>query len=123
MIFDYVKPTAGISELASISTTARLGNNLHIGAFCSIADNVIIGDNCVLHPHVVIYPNVKLGDNAVIHSGACIRENTVIGDNVVIQNGTTVGSDGFGYVQNPKHGLRLVPQLGRVSLGDDVELS
>jgi UDP-3-O-[3-hydroxymyristoyl] glucosamine N-acyltransferase len=45
----------------------------------------------------------------------------MIGERVIIHPGARIGQDGFGYILG-QDGHRKVPQLGRVLVGDDVEI-
>jgi UDP-3-O-[3-hydroxymyristoyl] glucosamine N-acyltransferase len=45
----------------------------------------------------------------------------VLGVRVVVQPGAVIGGDGFGYARERERWIK-VPQLGRVILGDDVEV-
>ena len=115
-------PQPGVSRLADIHDTALISNTASIGAFCSIGQGAQVSDNVVLFPHVVLYPGVKIGTGSVIHSGVVVRENCSVGAFSTIQSGAIVGSDGFGYIPDPKTGLRAVPQIGRVELSDRVDI-
>ncbi|MFN8230269.1 MAG: acyl-ACP--UDP-N-acetylglucosamine O-acyltransferase [Bacteroidia bacterium] len=91
-----------ISNLASISSKAQLGNNVTVSSFATIYENVVIGDNCYIHPNAVIYPDTIIGDNCQIFPGAIIgivnqdlkykgeKSNTVIGNNTVIREYATI---------------------------------
>lgn len=111
-----------IHESAVIDPTAQLGANVAIGAHCSVEEGVVIGDNCILHAGVHLYRNVKLGNSVTLHSGVSVREGCVIGDHSTIHNNSVIGADGFGYVPDPKIGLRKVPQVGNVVVGRHVEV-
>jgi UDP-3-O-[3-hydroxymyristoyl] glucosamine N-acyltransferase len=87
-----------------------------------ISQDVQIGDDCIIHPNVVIYPGVKIGARAVIYAGVVIREGTVIGDDCIIHANTVIGADGFGYIQDPIEGLKAVPQVGNVIIGNKVHI-
>jgi len=63
-----------------------------------------------------------VGARSRLYSGVAIREGSRIGTNVIIHNNSVIGSDGFGYLQDPKVGLRKVPQVGTVEVGDYVEI-
>ncbi|MBA4371571.1 MAG: UDP-3-O-(3-hydroxymyristoyl)glucosamine N-acyltransferase [Thermodesulfovibrio sp.] len=106
---------------ASISDTARLGENVTIHPFVSVADGAVIGDNTVIFPGAFIGPEVKVGNNCVVHANVTIREKCVLGDRVIVHAGTVIGSDGFGYVfdEGVHH---KIPQVGRVVIEDDVEI-
>jgi UDP-3-O-[3-hydroxymyristoyl] glucosamine N-acyltransferase len=46
----------------------------------------------------------------------------VIGHRVTVQNGAVIGSDGFGFAQRADGTHQKIPQIGRVVVGDDVEI-
>jgi UDP-3-O-[3-hydroxymyristoyl] glucosamine N-acyltransferase len=113
---------SGIHPSAVIAPDAKVGRNVSIGAHCVIGPRVIIGDYSVLHPHVRIYSDAQLGSHAKLFSGVVIREECVLGARVTIHDNTIIGADGFGYIPDPKAGIRKVPQIGNVIIGDDVEI-
>jgi UDP-3-O-[3-hydroxymyristoyl] glucosamine N-acyltransferase len=86
-----------------IRARARIGERTRIGPNCTIGPDTRIGADGLLHAHVTIYEHVSIGDRAVLHSG-CV-----------------LGADGFGFVRGPD-GYRKFPQIGRVEIGDDVEI-
>lgn len=91
-----------ISNLASISDSAQIGNNVTIEPFSIVHENVKIGDNTKIHSNVSIYPNTTIGSNCEIFPGAVIGvipqdlkfdgENTTvtIGDNTIIRECVTI---------------------------------
>ncbi len=106
-----IPATACIAAGARIGRAVKLGENVRIGPNCVIGDGVIIGDDALLHGNVTIYPSCVVGARAVIHSGVVI------------------GADGFGFAREkdaqlgPGGGRWVkIPQLGRVVIGDDVEI-
>ena len=114
------KPAAGIDATAKIAASAKIGQNCHIGANVVIEDNVEIGDNCSIEPNVVIAHDCKIGKNCKIGSSASIAY-TRMGDNCYIYTGARIGFDGFGFqLINYQH--HRIPQLGRVIIGNDVEI-
>jgi UDP-3-O-[3-hydroxymyristoyl] glucosamine N-acyltransferase len=121
IFFPPYRPPAGIHPTAVIAASARIGADSHIGAYAVIGENVSIGRNAVIHPHVTIYAGVCVGDDFVCHSQVSVREGVTIGDRVTLLNGAVIGADGFGFVEHDG-GLRKVPQVGGVTLEDDVEI-
>lgn len=115
-------PPLGIHEKADVAASAQIGVGVSIGAFVSIGDDTVIGDYCRIYPHVTIYPGAQIGAYSIIHSGAVIREDVILGEYSVVQNGAVIGSDGFGYVPDPKLGLRAIPQVGNVVTQERVEV-
>ena len=81
-----------------------------------------MGPRSVLHANVTLYDAVVVGADCVIHAGCVLRERTQIGDRVVLQPGVVLGGDGFGYLFTESGELEAMPQLGRVVVGDDVEI-
>src|SRR5690554_5102257 len=61
-----------ISNLASVSSNAKIGNNVTVEAFTSIYEDVTIGDGCHIGPNVTIYPGTRIGTDCTIFPGAVI---------------------------------------------------
>ena len=114
LFFEPYLPKPGIHPSAFVSSKAKIGENVSIGAFCYIGDYVDIGDNCIIFPLVSIYPWVKIGKETIIHSLVSIREKSIIGNKVIIHNGAVIGSDGFGYVREEDGSYKKIPQTGTV---------
>jgi len=92
-----------VGPYAVIGAAVHLADGVNIGAGCSIGDYARIGERSIIHPNVSVYPNTLLGKRVVVHSG-CV-----------------VGADGFGFVLRDG-AWESFPQIGRVEIGDDVEL-
>ena len=45
-----------------------------------------------------------------------------IGDRAVIHSGVVIGGDGYGFSENEDHAWEKIPQVGAVTIGDDVEI-
>jgi UDP-3-O-[3-hydroxymyristoyl] glucosamine N-acyltransferase len=111
----------GIEAMAFISETAKLGDNIYVGAFSYIADSAEIGDNTKIYPQSYIGDNVKIGNNTIIYPGVKIYSGCIIGSNCIIHSGAVIGSDGFGFA--PEDGIyKKIPQTGIVRIEDDVEI-
>ena len=111
----------GISSLAFIDETARVGENCYIGPFVAIAEGAVIGDNVILHPHVTIGKNAKVGSNTEIYSNAVVYHDCVVGQRCILHAGSVIGADGFGFAPTPE-GYEKIPQIGIVVIEDDVEV-
>jgi len=116
------RPKPGIHPLASVATTARIGENPSIGAFAVVGEDVVIGRNAVLHPHAVIYDGARIGDDFLAHSHAAVREYCRIGNRVALQNGVVVGGDGFGFAKRADGTHEKIVQSGVTVIEDDVEI-
>jgi len=110
-----VHPTAAIGEGTEIGEDVSVGANAGIGRDCRIGDRVTI------HPCVSIGDRCRIGAETVIYANVSLREEVALGRRVIIHCGTTIGSDGFGYLQvDGRHAK--IPQIGSVEIGDDVEI-
>lgn len=114
------KPEAKISEVARIHPSAKIGDEATIGDFVVIGENAVIGKGAWIESHAVIGSGVTLGDNVRIGCHACVT-HAVIGSNTRLYTGVRVGQDGFGFAIDPT-GFVKVPQLGKVIIGDGVEI-
>ena len=111
----------GISPLAVVSPTAKIGRNVDIYPFVTIGDDVEIGDNATIHSGVHIMAGSRIGPDATIFPNAVLYENTMVGARCVIHANAVLGAYGFGYSSvNGRH--RLSAQLGNVVVEDDVEI-
>jgi len=121
-IYESMKPKReGISDLAFIDSTAKIGAQCYIGPFVAIAEGVEIGDGCILHPHVTIGRNAKVGANTEIYSNAVIYHDCKVGNRCVLHAGCVIGADGFGF-QPTEKGYEKIPQIGNAIIEDDVEI-
>lgn len=121
-LYESMKPKReGISELAFIDPTAKIGEKCYIGPFVAIAEGVAIGDGCVLHPHVTVGRNAKVGSNTEIYSNAVIYHDCRVGNRCILHAGCVIGADGFGF-QPTETGYEKIPQIGIAIIEDDVEI-
>ena len=112
----------GIQQPSYVDASAKLGEEIFIGAFTYVGENVCIGDNTKLYPGVYIGNDVKIGNNSILHPGVKIYFGCVIGDNVTIHAGTIIGGDGFGFAPQEDGSYKKVPQIGNVVVEDNVEI-
>ncbi|MBS1762759.1 MAG: UDP-3-O-(3-hydroxymyristoyl)glucosamine N-acyltransferase [Bacteroidetes bacterium] len=112
----------GKQEPVYVHPTAKIGENVFLGAFSYLGENVIIGNNVKIFPQTYLGNNVIVGDNTIIHPGVKIYFDCVIGKGVKIFAGAVIGSDGFGYAPQADGTFKKVPQIGNVVIEDDVEI-
>ncbi|MBW8269321.1 UDP-3-O-(3-hydroxymyristoyl)glucosamine N-acyltransferase [Caldovatus aquaticus] len=114
-------PTPGIHPTAVVAPDADIGEGCEIGPYAVIGAGARIGPGCVIGPHAVVGPGVVLGAGCRIHAHASIT-HCLAGDRVVLHPGARVGNEGFGFATTAEGAHVTVPQLGRVILGDGVEI-
>lgn len=112
----------GIEEMAFIHPTARIGNDVYIGAFAYIGANAIIGNNSKIYPHVYLGDQCQVGELCTLYSGVKIYSECVLHNRVTIHANTVIGSDGFGFAPQEDGSYSKVPQIGNVVIEDDVEI-
>ena len=112
----------GISKLAAIAQTAKIGQEVYIGDFVSIGENVTIGDRVKIYPNTTIGDNSVIEENTTIFSGCSIYSETKIGKNCIIHAGARLGADGFGFAPNSENNYKKVAQIGNVVIEDNVEI-
>jgi len=93
----------GIEDGVIIQQGSRIASDVFIGAGTVIGENVVIGNRVKIYPNVTILDQCEIGDDCILHSGVVI------------------GADGFGFVPEDGHYLKI-PQIGRVIIGNDVEI-
>ncbi|HZH91856.1 MAG TPA: UDP-3-O-(3-hydroxymyristoyl)glucosamine N-acyltransferase [Pyrinomonadaceae bacterium] len=110
-----IHPTAVVAKSARIEEEVYIGAGVVVGERASVGrgtrllagvvlgEGAEVGAECVLHPNVVLYGGVHLGNGVVLHAGV------------------VVGADGFGYVRDAE-GYHKFPQVGTVVIEDDVEI-
>ncbi len=61
-----------IHPTAIVSSKAKIGENVSVGAFSIIHDDVEIGNNTSIASHCVIYNGARIGNNCKIYQGVSI---------------------------------------------------
>lgn len=97
-----IDPSVEIAPGVVIEAGVEIGAGTSIGALTHVASGVIIGRDCRIHAQVTL-------------------SHAVLGDRVVVYPGARIGQDGFGFAMS-KTRFYPVPQLGRVLIGDGVEI-
>ena len=121
-MYDSMKPKKkGISSLAFIDPTAKVGKDCYIAPFAVIEANAEVGDGCALHPHATVGEGAKIGNNTTIYANATVYHGCKVGNNCTLHAGSVVGADGFGFAPGP-NGYDKIPQIGIVTIEDNVEI-
>lgn len=112
----------GIHPTAVIDPSAQIGKNVRIGAYSMIGAEAKIGDQAVIGSHVVVENGASVGNNSILHSFVFLGAHCEMGRYCEIHPHTTLGADGFGFVQGHDQRRHKIPQLGKVILEDFVEI-
>ncbi len=111
---------AGISGAAMVDDSARLGAGTYVSAGAVVGPGAELGQRCHVGANAVIGPGVVIGDDVWIGASASLAY-CILGDRVRLFAGARIGEDGFGFAPDGGRPVNI-PQLGRVMIGDDVEI-
>jgi UDP-3-O-[3-hydroxymyristoyl] glucosamine N-acyltransferase len=111
---------SGVSPHALIHPTARLADDVMIDPGAIVGAEAEIGAGTRIGAYAVVGPRVRIGRNCSISAHVTVMHAT-LGYGVILHPGVRIGQDGFGYVMGAQGHLK-VPQLGRVVVGDNVEI-
>lgn len=111
-----------IESPSYIAETAKIGDDLYLGAFAYIGENAKIGNQVCIHPNVNIGENVEIGNDTIIYPGVTIYADCKIGNACIIHAGAVIGGDGFGFSPNENGEYQKIPQIGNVVIEDNVEV-
>jgi UDP-3-O-[3-hydroxymyristoyl] glucosamine N-acyltransferase len=103
-----VHPSAQIEEGATIEPGAVIGREAQIARGATIAAGAVVGYR------------VAIGPDCYVGPGATVT-HAIVGERVILHAGVRIGQDGFGFAMSAS-GHFKVPQVGRVIIGDDVEI-
>ena len=121
-IYEESKPKKeGVSSLAYVSESAKIGKHVYIGPFAFIGANVIIGEHTTIHPNVTVGDNAQIGSHTILYPQVSIYHDCIVGNECIIHSGAVIGADGFGFAPT-SNGYEKIPQIGNVILEDNTEV-
>jgi UDP-3-O-[3-hydroxymyristoyl] glucosamine N-acyltransferase len=103
------------------SSASILPTSVHVGANVSIGQNVVLGEGVTIHSGCVLGDGVKVGAGGVLYPNVTVYAGCEIGCRAIIHAGVVIGADGFGFAPDKGQWVKI-PQIGRVLIGDDVEI-
>lgn len=124
----------GIHATSAVHKSAKLGEDVSIGAHAVVGEGVIVGEHTCIGASCVLGANVRVGANCEMFANVTIYPGTRIGNRVIVHAGAVLGSDGFGYVRPAGEGMDVdgrshtgsayekFPQIGSLEIEDDVEI-
>jgi UDP-3-O-[3-hydroxymyristoyl] glucosamine N-acyltransferase len=102
LFFD-TRPGPGIHPTSIVHPDAEVAADVHIGPYAVVGRSVI-GAGSVIHAHVVVL------------------DGCVIGRRVVVEPNSCIGATGVAWTWSPEGERIVLPQIGGVTIGDDVFL-
>lgn len=111
----------GIHPLACIAPTAQVGDGTYVGPFAYVGEHAVVGKGCQIYSGVVIEEHATVGDDCIFYPNVSIYHGCKIGNRVILHSGCCIGADGFGFAP-AADGYEKIPQIGIVTIEDDVEI-
>jgi len=111
-----------VDASAVVSEKANIHPQAVIGPLCVIEDEVTLHAGVNIGPGCVICKHSVIDEGSRLEANVTIWHDTQIGKRALIHSGVVIGTDGFGIAEQSDGSWIKVPQLGRVRLGDDVEV-
>jgi UDP-3-O-[3-hydroxymyristoyl] glucosamine N-acyltransferase len=105
---------------AVIDPAATVPPDCDIGEHVVIEPGARLGARCRIGPNTVIGAGVELGDDCRVGANVTLS-HCLIGARAVLHPGVRIGQAGFGFAVD-RQGPVKVPQLGRVIIGEDVDI-
>jgi len=115
------RPAAGVSELAFVHPSARLGRDVCVAPFAVVEEEVLVGDRTVIGAGAVVGRGAQIGEDCLLYPRVTLYPGVRVGNRVILHAGCVVGSDGFGFAPG-REGYKKIPHVGTVEIGDDVEI-
>ncbi|PYS92188.1 MAG: UDP-3-O-(3-hydroxymyristoyl)glucosamine N-acyltransferase [Acidobacteria bacterium] len=116
-----IRPKARHSS-AVIADSAKVAENVFIGAFVCVGENSSIGDGTQLRAGAKVGDNVSVGERCIIHPNVFVEDGCTIGNDVILHSGVVIGAEGFGYIADENGEHVKFPQIGTVVIEDNVEI-
>ena len=113
--------TAGVHPAAVVDPMAVIGEGCGIGAGVVIEAGAEIGVHSYIGPHCTIRRGARIGAHSRLEANVYVGLDCTLGDRAHVQPGAVIGARGFGLAR-AQSGWVEVPQLGRVVIGEDVEI-
>jgi UDP-3-O-[3-hydroxymyristoyl] glucosamine N-acyltransferase len=115
------RPAPGIDPTAVVDPEAEVDPSVHVGPYVVVGAGSRLAAEVVVEAHVAIGRDCRVGEGSWLHPHAVLYDRTEIGRRCIVHSGAVLGADGFRYAfLEGMH--RKVPQVGHVTLGDDVEV-
>ncbi len=111
----------GIHKTAVVDKSARVAKSAHIGACAVVEKSARIGADCVIGAGCFVGAGSSIGTATRLYANVTIYQDCRLGERCIVHAGAVIGADGFGIAKDGA-GWRKIPQIGGVTIGDDVEI-
>lgn len=113
-------PAPGIHPTAVVN--CDIPASVSVGALAWVGEDALIGEDVVIGPGSMVGAGAAIGEGSYLHASVTICAGCVVGKRAILHSGCVIGADGFGFAREHDASWVKIPQIGRVVLGDDVEI-
>ncbi len=110
----------GVHPAASVASPVPASVTVAAGA--SVDADVELGEHVVIGPGCRIGRGARIGAGSRLNANVTIYHDCVVGRDCIVHAGVVIGADGFGFARERDGSWVKIPQVGRVVIGDDVEI-
>lgn len=111
----------GVHASACVDVSATIAASAVIGPQVVIEAGVVIGERVVIDAGSYIGRNASVGEDTHFYARVTLHAACIIGARGIVHSGAVIGADGFGFANEGGEWIKI-PQVGRVVIGDDVEI-
>ncbi|WDZ98185.1 UDP-3-O-(3-hydroxymyristoyl)glucosamine N-acyltransferase [Herbaspirillum sp. WKF16] len=112
---------AGVHASAVVDPSAAVAAGAVIGPHVVIEAGAVIGERARIDAGSFIGRGAVVGEDTHFHARATLHHGCHIGARGIVHSGAVIGADGFGFANEAGQWIKI-PQVGRVMIGDDVEI-
>lgn len=116
-----VPVAAGIHPAAWVHPRAQVHPSAQVGAHALVESGASVGPRCRVGAQAIVGADARLGEDTQLLERSTVLAGCELGARCIVHPGAVIGSDGFGNARDGREWVK-VPQLGRVRIGDDVEI-
>lgn len=113
---------AGIEQPSFVADGVTVPEEAYIGAFAYIGEGVTLGKGVKIYPNVFVGRGCEIGEGTILYPGVKVYPRCKVGKRCIVHAGAVIGADGFGFAPDAEGKYEKIPQMGIVSIGDDVEI-
>jgi UDP-3-O-[3-hydroxymyristoyl] glucosamine N-acyltransferase len=115
-------PAPGIDGRAVLAPDVCTGDQVSIGPYVVIGQGTRLGERVVVYPGTYIGADCEIGDDCILYANVSLYSRVRLGRQVIVHSGAVIGADGFGFYPLADGSYQKIPQVGRVVIGDAVEI-
>ena len=114
-------PARGVHPSAVVDPSVTVPASASIGPLVVVEEGVKIGEDVRISAGCIIGARCQIGAGSTLSPRVTLSHDVIMGQRCNILSGAVIGSEGFGFA-NENGVWHRIAQVGRVVLGDDVEV-